>query len=58
MNLKNKRVTCFLKTPEGFRYSGTVTEESEGFIVLHNEKLGRTNYVAKDNILTIEEVNE
>jgi len=53
-DLRNKHITCFLKVPSGFRYSGTVTEESEGFIVLYNSVLNRTNYVSKDNILSME----
>jgi len=54
MELKNKTIKLFLKTPKGFRYSGAVIEESEGFIVIQNDHTGKTNYISKDNILSME----
>ena len=54
LGLKGEEVKVFLKKPDGFCYSGLIIEESQGFLVLQNSKLMRTNYLNKDNIRNIE----
>ena len=52
--LKNKTITIFAKLPAGFRYSGLVIDENEGFIILRNDRTNQINYIAKDNVTSIE----
>jgi len=56
--LIGKEIKAFLKRPEGFRYTGIVKEQSEHFIIIHNERLNITNYLSYDNIASLEVVSE
>lgn len=51
-HLPGKRVLVFLKS--GFRFSGLVTDESESFLILEDDRTSRMRIFNKDELSNIE----
>lgn len=52
LNLKGKKIMLFLRS--GYRFSGLVTDESQGFLIIEDDRNGKTRIFNKDELSNIE----